>query len=328
LTASRVFKNSKKILVPLTFLFSIIMYKAIIFLALVCAALAQNIRQGSAGADVVGVQYLLRHHGHNIAADGQFGPGTHNAVVAFQRGRGLAADGIVGANTVAALGPVLRSGATGDAVRAVQYLLRTKFGAGISVDGQFGAGTDGAVKNFQRSRGLDADGIVGRNTWSRLFSGGAASPPPPSGGGGASCGNLGASTRYTAYSNGQNIGTVEVVQLQGKRVEKRTACAFLTMANAARGAGLNIQINSGFRTMEEQQYFWNCYQTKKCNNGNLAARPGYSNHQNGIALDLNVGGGVYGWLSSNAHKFGFIRTVPSENWHWEYRPGQPRASFT
>jgi hypothetical protein len=29
------------------------MYKAIIFLALVCAALAQNIRQGSAGADVV-----------------------------------------------------------------------------------------------------------------------------------------------------------------------------------------------------------------------------------------------------------------------------------
>lgn len=53
----------------------------------------------------------------------------------------------------------------------------------------------------------------------------------------------------------------------GKRVEKRTACAFLTMYNAARAAGLNIGINSGFRTMEEQQYYWNCYQTKRCNNG-------------------------------------------------------------
>jgi len=92
------------------------------------------------------VQYLLRHHGHGIAADGQFGPGTHNAVVAFQRGRGLTADGIVGANTIAALGPVLRRGASGDAVRALQYLLRTKFSAGIGVDGSFGPGTETAVK--------------------------------------------------------------------------------------------------------------------------------------------------------------------------------------
>jgi len=30
---------------------------------------------------------------------------------------------------------------------------------------------------------LTADGIVGRNTWANLFTGGAASPPPPSGGG-------------------------------------------------------------------------------------------------------------------------------------------------
>jgi LAS superfamily LD-carboxypeptidase LdcB len=133
---------------------------------------------------------------------------------------------------------------------------------------------------------------------------------------------------YAAYSNGQSIGNIEIVTLQGKRVEKRTACAFTQMANAARSAGHNLVINSGFRTMEEQQYFWNCYQTKKCNNGNLAARPGYSNHQNGIALDLSTGGGVYSWLAGNAHKFGFVRTVPTEAWHWEYRPGSPRSSYT
>ena len=61
--------------------------------------------------------------------------------------------------------------------------------------------------------------------------------------------------------------------------------------------------------------------------GNLASKPGYSNHQNGIAFDLNTSGSggtgtgtVYNWLKENSWKFGFIRTVRSEHWHWEYRP--------
>ena len=73
----------------------------------------------------------------------------------------------------------------------------------------------------------------------------------------------------------------------------------------------------------------NCYITKKCNNGNLAAKPGTSNHGVGLALDLNSSGsGVYSWLKNNAHAHGFIRTVSSETWHWEYRPGSSPAPYT
>ncbi len=122
----------------------------------------------------------------------------------------------------------------------------------------------------------------------------------------------------TGYKSGKAF-TIKVVTVDGKPVELATAMAYVRMQSAAAKAGVKIKISSGFRTMAEQQYFWNCYQTKKCNNGNLAARPGYSNHQSGHALDLNTSAsGVYSWLSKNGGKYGFKRTVPSEAWHWEY----------
>lgn len=124
-------------------------------------------------------------------------------------------------------------------------------------------------------------------------------------------------------------------------MEVSTACAFSKMRNAALQAGVNIKIASGFRTLARQQYFWNCYQTKACNGGNLAAYPGSSNHGIGKALDLNTdcggqsgsrpscgGSRVYQWLYANAQSHGFVRTVQSEPWHWEYRPGTARAWYS
>jgi len=102
---------------------------------------------------------------------------------------------------------------------------------------------------------------------------------------------------------------------------KPTACAFAQMAEAAQRAGIRLTINSGFRTLARQQYFWDCYTTKRCNNGNLAARPGTSNHGRGVALDINTGAtstSTYKWMAANAARFGFRRTVPSEPWHWEH----------
>ncbi len=129
---------------------------------------------------------------------------------------------------------------------------------------------------------------------------------------------------------------------QDNTMTTTTACAFDKMASAAKQAGVTITIASGFRTVARQEYFWNCYQTKQCNNGNLAARPGTSNHGRGIALDVNTncgsqtgakpncaGSKVYQWLKNNGHKYGFKRTVQSEPWHWEYvGAGASPASFS
>ncbi|MCB9759925.1 MAG: peptidoglycan-binding protein [Alphaproteobacteria bacterium] len=53
-------------------------------------------------------------------------------------------------------------------VRALQEALN-KQGAALKVDGDFGKGTDAAVRAFQLSRGLSVDGVVGRNTIAALL---------------------------------------------------------------------------------------------------------------------------------------------------------------
>ncbi len=98
-----------------------------------------------------------------------------------------------------------------------------------------------------------------------------------------------------------------------------TARAYLRMRKAARNAGITMEVVSGFRSMASQRYLYHCYLTKQCNGGNLAAVPGYSNHQSGHALDLNTSApGVYSYLVDHGHAYGFRRTVPSEKWHWEH----------
>jgi MYXO-CTERM domain-containing protein len=125
------------------------------------------------------------------------------------------------------------------------------------------------------------------------------------------------------YKNGTAF-TIKVVTVDGKLVERDTANAYYFMARAAAEDGVEIRVVSGFRTMEQQKYLYNCYLTCSCNGCNLAAKPGYSNHQSGSALDLNTSAsGVYAWLNAHAKKFGFYRTVPSEAWHWEYKGPRP-----
>lgn len=120
------------------------------------------------------------------------------------------------------------------------------------------------------------------------------------------------------YRQGSRFA-ITVVKVDNKPVETNTANAYIAMQNAARNDGVNLRIVSGFRTMAEQQYLYNCYINGNCNNGNLAARPGYSNHQSGHALDLNTSdSGVSSWLNRKGAQFGFNRTVASEPWHWEW----------
>src|ERR1700678_4011227 len=63
--------------------------------------------------------------------------------------------------------PVVRRGARGERVWAIQYLLKER-GYALRADGFFGSATARDVRRFQRVRGLRADGVVGARTWDRL----------------------------------------------------------------------------------------------------------------------------------------------------------------
>lgn len=125
--------------------------------------------------------------------------------------------------------------------------------------------------------------------------------------------------KFDAYDRGQSLGQVDIYEVDGVRMTAKTRSAWQEMKAAAAKAGVNLRLNSGFRTMQEQQDLYSAYQN---GTGNLAAYPGHSNHQNGIALDIDVvSDASYDWIHANGPSFGFQRTVPSEPWHWEYQGG-------
>jgi peptidoglycan hydrolase-like protein with peptidoglycan-binding domain len=131
----------------------------------------QMVQMGASGDNVVAIQYLLRHHGSDIEVDGDFGEQTDGAVRAFQTSKGLTVDGVVGPETWGALWVTLRKGTTGsDAVLALQTLLNLR-GQDIAIDGDFGDQTDGAVRAFQKAKGLTVDGVASPQTWAALASG-------------------------------------------------------------------------------------------------------------------------------------------------------------
>lgn len=136
--------------------------------------------------------------------NGTFDAATESCVKAFQKYFSLTADGVVGRSTwykisyiyvsvkeLAQLtsegeswagtvtggvwpGVVLRRGDTGTYVELVQFWLSTlaEFDTAIpdlTVDGNFGAGTEKSVKAFQTENGLTADGVVGQVTWDALY---------------------------------------------------------------------------------------------------------------------------------------------------------------
>lgn len=156
--------------------------------------------------DVAGIQDLMNKVGCGpIAVDGDYGPQTSAAVACWQGKLNVDADGVWGPQTQAAtdalfaylsaapsppapptppavpgfdaglaaslnaaMTKVVRRGNTGEAVSWVQALVNNHgFDAG-AVDGDFGRRTEAAVRAFQTSRALDADGIVGPKTWGAL----------------------------------------------------------------------------------------------------------------------------------------------------------------
>lgn len=119
-------------------------------------------------------EWLNRHYNTGLALDNIYGPKTKNALIKGlqtelnkQYNKGLAVDGIWGLKTYNACINV-RQGAEGNITMLIQMALFIK-GYSLSMDKKFGSDTTAKVKEFQKSKGLAADGIVGKNTFKALF---------------------------------------------------------------------------------------------------------------------------------------------------------------
>lgn len=128
------------------------------------------------------------------------------------------------------------------------------------------------------------------------------------------------------YRNGRPF-RIRVTSVGWADVEVQTAKAFKKMAAAARKAGVELSIRSGFRSHERQKELYRAWREGW---GNRAARPGFSNHESGRALDIDLDrDGTFAWLKKHGRRFGFRQTVRGEPWHWEFQPSAiARASST
>ncbi|MFF1835984.1 glycoside hydrolase domain-containing protein [Streptomyces sp. NPDC058231] len=136
-----------------------------------------SITAGASGGAVSAAQCLLLRQGHySGAVDGVFGASTTTAVRSYQSAKALPVTGTVDSHTWTALlsagtKPTLQSGASGVDVMRLQRALIAARGQTLSIDGDFGPATTTAVKAYQTSQGLTADGIVGSLTWTALQAG-------------------------------------------------------------------------------------------------------------------------------------------------------------
>jgi peptidoglycan hydrolase-like protein with peptidoglycan-binding domain len=148
----------------------------------------RTLRAGASGGDVKELQQALGAAGFKVKTDGKFGTGTLRAVKRFQRASRLKPTGTVDKRTVSALKRALRGssanvnggydpdnpdtdhhslgdripvkrGMSGHDIKVLQDFL-TRAGFKVSVDGEFGASTEKAVKKFETAQTRTVDGIM------------------------------------------------------------------------------------------------------------------------------------------------------------------------
>ena len=158
-------------------------------------------RSGSSGEDVEKLQRALQIKKHlSGTVDGKFGPATEEAVKAYQRANKLSVTGRADSQTIQSLFGKLsettakndprmdgitriadikvpnttRPGNANSHVKALQQALKIKGYYKAPIDSSYGQQTTEAVARYQRSVGLEADGIAGFATIRKLFGANAA----------------------------------------------------------------------------------------------------------------------------------------------------------
>ncbi len=131
-----------------------------------------------------------------------------------------------------------------------------------------------------------------------------------------------------AYAYGEN-----------QSLRKDAYDAFIEMWNSANKDGYKLIVNSSYRSYDEQKKIYDDYSSwyGEEDADKKAARAGYSEHQTGLAVDIQSYCSQnkdfeeceeFTWLTNNAYKYGFILRYPKdkeyltgykyESWHYRY----------
>lgn len=156
----------------------LLLFFMVLALFMVTPVFGDTLKTGSTGTLVKQLQTKLIALGYlNSNADGIYGNQTRSAVIKFQAKSGLKKDGVAGKATQAALAKVGTSSVASVSrgstksynMKDVQAVLKNLGFYKGSIDGIAGSKTKTALKQFQKSKGLAADGIMGPKTAEKLF---------------------------------------------------------------------------------------------------------------------------------------------------------------
>jgi D-alanyl-D-alanine carboxypeptidase len=132
---------------------------------------------------------------------------------------------------------------------------------------------------------------------------------------------------------------MNLVKIGNFKLDASCYDAMLEMMDAAKADGITIKLNSTYRSKATQQAMWESRRIKYMGQGmtlkeadeyigRSVAVPGTSEHQTGLAADINGPQKVYDWLAENSWKYGFILRYPDEKiditgiifepWHFRY----------
>ena len=312
---------------------------------------AMLLKVGVKGDEVTRLQQRLQELGYyNGEVDGQYGPGTAEAVRAFQTQHGLDSDGIAGEATRARVyaqdaqtcvptpsptvtPSLLKKGDANDAVRAMQERLSELGYYEGEIDGDFGGGTEEAVRLYQRQNGLDVDGIAAQKTFASLYSDQAKQvtiTPTPDPAQMPLLVNrdhpVAQDYRPDDLVKLQNVLPSSLVTVKGSDIEgdRTAAAALVELFDAAKADGVTgWQISAGYRSYDYQQQLFDEQVAEYRAEGftqdkavsatrNTVADPGTSEHHTGLAFDITVAGTTFKgteqqiWLHEHCWDYGFI----------------------
>ena len=132
---------------------------------------------------------------------------------------------------------------------------------------------------------------------------------------------------------------LDLVALEGKMFDASAKEPMEQMLAAGRAEGIVLGINNSYRSHANQQSSWNASiaqmmeeglteEQAKVFVGKALAIPGHSEHETGLAFDINSGYKVYEWLGEHCWEYGFILRYPEdkvsitgiqyEPWHFRY----------